>query len=79
MLQHRLLTVTSPNHKFLLCLVKPHRRLQQGGWTEPLYSIVAGLLDYTTVQTVLSVVSKRTALASVGFMLVSYMGFSNDA
>lgn len=39
----------------------------------------AGLLDYTTVQTVFSVVSNRTALASVGFMLVSYIGFSNDA
>lgn len=35
--------------------------------------------DYTTVQTVLSVVSNRTALVSVGFMLVSYIGFSNDA
>lgn len=34
---------------------------------------------YTTVHTVLSVVSNLTALASVGFMLVSYMGFSNDA
>lgn len=43
------------------------------------HCIVAGLLDYTTVQTVLSVVSNRTALASVGFMLVSYIGFSNDA
>ena len=38
-----------------------------------------GLLNYTTVQTVFSVVSNRTALASVGFMLVSYIGFSNDA
>lgn len=34
---------------------------------------------YTTVHTVLSVVSNLTALASVGFMFVSYMGFSNDA
>lgn len=40
---------------------------------------MAALLDYTTVQTVLSVVSNLTALASVGFMLVSYIGFSNDA
>lgn len=35
--------------------------------------------DYTTVHTVFNVVSNRTALASVGFMLVSYIGFSNDA
>lgn len=34
---------------------------------------------YTTVHTVLSVVSNLTALASVGFMFVSYIGFSNDA
>lgn len=34
---------------------------------------------YTTVHTVLSVVSNLTALASVGFMFVSYMGFSKDA
>lgn len=34
---------------------------------------------YTTVQTVFSVVSNLTAFASVGFMFVSYMGFSNDA
>lgn len=37
MLQHRLPTVTSPNHKFVLSSLKPHRRLQQGNWTEPLY------------------------------------------
>lgn len=34
---------------------------------------------YTTVQTVLRVVSNLTAFASVGFMFVSYMGFSNEA
>lgn len=34
---------------------------------------------YTTVHTVFSVVSKRTALASVGFRAVSYMGFSKEA
>lgn len=34
---------------------------------------------YTTVHTVFSVVSKRTALASVGFKFVSYMGFSKEA
>lgn len=34
---------------------------------------------YTTVHTVFRVVSKRTALASVGFKFVSYMGFSKEA
>lgn len=38
-----------------------------------------GAAGYTTVQTVFRAVSKRTALASVGFRFVSYMGFSNDA
>lgn len=34
---------------------------------------------YTTVHTVFRVVSNRTALASVGFKFVSYMGFSKEA
>lgn len=39
----------------------------------------AGAAGYTTVHTVFRVVSKRTALASVGFKFVSYMGFSKEA
>lgn len=39
----------------------------------------AGTRGYTTVHTVFRVVSKRTALASVGFKFVSYMGFSKEA
>lgn len=38
-----------------------------------------GTEGYTTVHTVFRVVSNRTALASVGFKFVSYMGFSKDA
>lgn len=43
------------------------------------YEAVLGTRGYTTVHTVFRVVSNRTALASVGFKFVSYMGFSNDA
>lgn len=43
-------------------------------WVSP-----AGTEGYTTVHTVFRVVSNRTALASVGFKFVSYMGFSNEA
>lgn len=38
-----------------------------------------GTEGYTTVHTVFRVVSNRTALASVGFKFVSYMGFSKEA
>lgn len=50
-----------------------------------LLSVVGGMAmrrpptGYTTVHTVFRVVSKRTALASVGFKFVSYMGFSKEA
>lgn len=48
-------------------------------WGTPRYRPTANNEGYTTVQTVLSVVSNLTAFASVGFMFVSYMGFSNEA
>lgn len=42
-------------------------------------SVLGGTEGYTTVHTVFRVVSNLTALASVGFKFVSYMGFSNEA
>lgn len=81
MLQHRLLVVAGWNPKSEPSSLSSQTTAQttSEGWTEPLDRQRQFALDYTTVQTVLSVVSNRTALASVGFMLVSYIGFSKDA
>lgn len=77
----RLLMVTSQNIEFAFPFLRGNTTMQTTtwrlGWTT-LKAVVASL-DYTTVHTVFSVVSNRTALASVGFMLVSYIGFSKDA
>lgn len=54
------------------------QRVQRGSGTGP-QLVAVSRMDYTTVQTVFSVVSNLTALASVGFIFVSYIGFSNDA
>lgn len=55
----------------------PHRLLEAG--LSVAVGVAAGPGGYTAVHTVLTVNSASVAMMSVGWMLRSYMGFSNVA